>query len=414
MKRVAIRAGRLIDGTGGAVIEDGILEIAGEKIRSVSRGGRETPCAAEEIDFSEATVIPGLIDCHVHLCMSGTLDRTVRERQLNAGFEEAQETIAMHLNEHLRSGVVAVRDAGDRFGHTLAFKQGRGTEALLPRLQVAGKAWHAPGRYGSLIGRPPEIGEPLARAVLRESRGIDWVKIIHSGVNSLLRYGSQTPPQFTEEALITAAQAAAEKGLPVMVHANGVAPVSTALSAEVRSIEHGFFMGTETLKRMCGRPVWWIPTAAAMKAFTDPKVAQSRARFPDGSGGESHASLQRKSLHVAQQTVFHQLEQIREAKGLGVKIALGTDSGSLGVDHGKSVIREIALLMEAGFSISEALHCASGAGAALLGLEALGTLTPGKDATFLVVPGKPEALPESLFRIRALFIKGKQLPSPTP
>ncbi len=101
------------------------------------------------------------------------------------------------------------------------------------------------------------------------------------------------------------------------------------------------------------------------------------------------------------------MDQIRYAKEIGVKIALGTDSGSLGVDPGKSMAQEIAVLLESGFSVREAIHCATEAGAGLLGLENLGVLAPGKEATFWVVAGGPHELPGNLSRIVELFVRGK-------
>ncbi len=405
-----IYAGWLLDGTGGPVLKNAVLEIAGEKIRSVSRRDPEKPIPEDGIDLSGCTLIPGLVDCHVHLCMSGTLDMAVREKQLAAGFQDAVRTLTRHLDQHLASGVTAVRDGGDRFGHTVRYKRAAaGRIRPLIRLRVAGKAWHAPGRYGSLIGRPPEKGESLARAVTRETEGVDWVKIVNSGINSLVQYGRQTSSQFDEKALEAAAAAARAMGLPVMVHANGTEPVRGAVSARVQSIEHGYFMGTDNLKRMRDAHVTWVPTVFAMKAFTAPGVMRQRIRTKDGKADSAASTRERQSRDVAQKTLDHQLEQIRKARELGVTIALGTDSGSMGVDHGASMKAEMALLLEAGFSLPEAVHCATGAGARLLGLSDSGVLAPGRKATLASVPGTPDALLQTLSRINILFIGGKEL-----
>ena len=410
MDLLRICAGWLIDGTGGAILRNGVMEIDGERILSVSRMNPGARNPGEVLDFSGCTLIPGLIDCHVHLCMSGTTDMTVREKQLTAGFDEAGLSIARHLNQDLDFGVVAVRDAGDRFGHTLRFKEQKlKNNPFSVRLHAAGKAWHAPGRYGSLIGRSTEKGESLAQAIERTSFGIDCVKIVNSGVNSLIRYGRQTLPQFNAEELEKATQAARARGLPVMVHANGVEPVLSAVSARVQSIEHGFFMGTENLKRMRHQGVTWVPTAFAMKALADPAVCKNRILFKNGSKGLPHTPVEARSRKVAEQTLSHQLDQIRKAKEIGVEIALGTDSGSIGVNHGVSTVQELSLLLESGLPIQEAIHCATEVGAALLGLEGLGTLVPGKEATFLVVKGAPHKLPESLYQINTLYVKGKRI-----
>ena len=122
---------------------------------------------------------------------------------------------------------------------------------------VSGKAWHYPNRYGRLIGRTPPENGTLADAIIKETDRVDQVKIVNSGLNSLICFGKQTKPQFTLNELSNAVNAANRRCLPVMVHANGRAPVEIAINAGVRSIEHGFFMGKENLKKMADR-LWRV------------------------------------------------------------------------------------------------------------------------------------------------------------
>ncbi|MBW1806343.1 MAG: hypothetical protein JRJ06_08270, partial [Deltaproteobacteria bacterium] len=114
-------------------------------------------------------------------------------------------------------------------------------------IRIAGRAWHAPGRYGRLIGRFPEHGESLSQSILRDHKGIDYIKIVQSGLNSLTRFGMESSPQFDQEEL-------------VMVHANGRLPVRSAIEAGCNSIEHGFFMGDENLAMMAEKRIVWVPT----------------------------------------------------------------------------------------------------------------------------------------------------------
>ncbi|MBW2709390.1 MAG: amidohydrolase family protein, partial [Deltaproteobacteria bacterium] len=336
------------------------------------------------VDLSECTLLPGLIDAHMHLFISGTADEEKRKKQLNEGFNQTRKTISRHLGQLFAHGILAVRDGGDRNGYTQHYKKYFMEEQYAAIcLHVAGKAWHNAGRYGSFVGRSLGRGR-LAEGILRESNDIDHVKIIQSGVNSLKYFGKESLPQFQLKALRDAVDAASSLGLKTMVHANGKVPVQIALEAGCSSIEHGFFMGEQNLNFMADRQVFWVPTAGTMKAFAE------------------HARGSDEARRMALRNLEHQLEQMALARRLGVPIALGTDSGSVGVHHGSALIEELQLLLDTGFSIEEAIKCASFNNASLLGLDRKGLIKKGMQADFVVVKGSPSALPESLkavFRI---------------
>jgi imidazolonepropionase-like amidohydrolase len=224
---------------------------------------------------------------------------------------------------------------------------------------------------------------------MADSEVKDHVKIVNSGLNSLIRFGRQTPPQFDSEELKDAVQASNRNGWPVMVHANGEMPVGIAINAGCQSIEHGFFMGKENLKKLAEKQIFWTPTTFTMQAFSD------------------HFNSKDSSTDVPKKNIDHQLEQMAMAREFGIPIAVGTDAGSLGVHHGSSMVEELKLLMEAGFSVEEAICCATGNGAKLLSLKNLGRLGPGNAATFILVPGPPSDLPESLHSIQIFFINSK-------
>jgi imidazolonepropionase-like amidohydrolase len=341
-------------------------------------------------DFSHCTILPGLVDCHVHLTMSGTNDPEIRRHQLNYTFDQAGRTIAEHLSCHLNHGIVAVRDGGDSAGHSLRYRQdGQLPECFPGFVKSAGKAWRAKGRYGRLIGRAPQEGRSLSECITEDESRPDHIKIINSGLNSLEELGKETLPQFEPRELDAAVQAGRRKLLKCMVHANGKVPVRHAVDAGCHSIEHGFFMGHENIERMADLQVFWVPTAITMKAYSE--------------------ELAKDSLQsdISRRTLDHQLEQIAYARHLGVPIAVGTDSGSLGVHHGASYPRELELLMSAGFSTEEAVSCASLEGARLLGLKnELGQVRKGLPATFVVVEGPPSHLPRSLATPVAIYVGG--------
>jgi len=339
------------------------------------------------LDLSDCTLLPHLVDSHVHLFMSGSDDPKIRERQLISEYPATRKVIEAHLQSHEEYGVMAVRDGGDRSSHVLRYAGEVGDSKRII-IRSAGMAWRQTGRYGSLIGRTPPEGMTLAEAIGAEDNTADHVKIVNSGLNSLTDFGKTTPPQFNLTELRAAVKTAARRGLPVMVHANGPEPVDIAIEAGCRSIEHGFFMGPENLAKLTERRVFWIPTAVTMKAYSEMLGPGDPAR--DG----------------ALRNLEHQLEQIREARARGVRVAAGSDAGSLGVDHGPGVIEEMRLLVEAGFSLGEAVQCASGTGAKLLNLAGKGILAVGQRADYLAVQGPPESLFDQLQRKTTLVHAG--------
>jgi len=384
-----ILADWLIDGCGGRPQREVFLEVGNGLIRRIgSLTGGGPPPDSSLVDLSGHTLIPGLVDSHAHLCLSGDPDPVARAAQLSAGYAEARGAIAQHLSCHRRFGIVTVRDGGDHYGHTYRFKRSAGGGAQPVRLAAAGRAWHRQGRYGKLIGRCPEHGATLAKSISASPEVADHVKIVNSGLNSLKVYGRETAAQFSLAELRSAVDAAAARGLKTMVHANGPEPVSAALAAGCHSIEHGFFMGRDNLRRLTDRQAVWVPTAVTMQAY---------ARLCPSEGVD---------VDVVRRTLESQLEQLRLAREYGVRVAVGTDAGSPGVDHGGAIVDEMALFLQAGYTIEETIACASVNGAALVGDTDVGPLAEGRPATFCAVPGGPGDLPGSLARLRLCYLRG--------
>jgi imidazolonepropionase-like amidohydrolase len=392
MKRdLRIAVGWLIDGSGGPVRQDRLIEVRNGRITAVRPLREAAPPDGVPacLDLRGHTLLPVLVDSHVHLAMPGTADPQSRSRQLAAGYRQLRPLIAGNLERHRACGVLGVRDGGDRGGFALRFRlESRDSAAPPVCAKMGGVAWHKPGRYGRTIGRALEPGQPLAGALDSQGCRGDLFKVVNSGLNSLSEFAKETAPQFDLAELRAAVKAAARCGLPVMVHANGRHAVEIAVAASCRSVEHGFFMGAENLARMAESGTVWVPTAVTMLAYIGVLEAQ---------GG---------SADVARRTLDHQLEQLRRARQLGATVAVGTDAGSPGVEHGAAVAVEMQLLMEAGFSPAEAVRCASANGAALLGAD-FGLLAGGRPASFLAVPGGPEGLPGSLAALAAVYLDGE-------
>jgi imidazolonepropionase-like amidohydrolase len=388
-----VRAGWLIDGQGGAVRRDAVIGITNGRVTCIQMFDPHHEGHLTAKDFSHATLIPALIDAHVHLALSGTRDPEKRHRQLTPTAAEAQATIALHLAEYRRNGILAVRDGGDRFGHVLAFQNANPARTRLSvKVSATCWAWHARGRYGRMIGRSPEDGTDLPKVLANLSEGMPegmgHLKLIHSGLNSLDRFGHSGAPQFSFDELHIAVKMAHDAGLPVMVHANGEAAVAGAIRAGCDSIEHGYFMGADNLARLADQGIAWVPTVVPMAVLAgDPSLT-----------GRQH--------DTALRTRDHQLDQIHRGRRLGVPIVLGTDAGSVGVDHAAAVPMEMGLFREAGLHVAEIVFCATGRAAYLLGLPDRHVIAPGQRADFVVVRGGPDNVVTGLSNADGICING--------
>jgi imidazolonepropionase-like amidohydrolase len=393
MSKTYILAGWLIDGSGGPIREKVLLTIVDGRFAAIEQcKPANLPESFKFTDLSHCTLMPPLIDSHVHLFMSGSIDQKIREWQLVAGYDALRPIIGQHLHYLFSHGVLAVRDGGDRGGFALRYRSEKEMHKGIV-LKVAGRAWHKKGRYGSLIGRNPEEAENLAEAYYKDHDAIDQVKLVNSGLNSLKIFGGETPPQFTAEEIAAVVAAAERQGRKVMVHANGREPVRLAVEGGCHSIEHGFFMGRENLQLMAEKGIFWVPTVFTMKAYG--------ANI--NSVNSAQAGVDRQ---VIEKNLNHQIEQLALARELGVNVALGTDAGSLGVLHGESMVEEMKLFKKAGYSLAETVRCATSNGAGLLGIDDFGLIAIGKTATFLVARGAPAQLPRKLSYLEAIYQSG--------
>lgn len=388
-----IKAGWVVDGTGGPVLDNALLKIVDGRFESILPFETNPDVdSALVTDLSHCTILPPLVDSHLHLFMSATTDRTVRDRQLVAGCDELNPAIERHVHDLFSHGILGVRDGGDRLGCAALFRDSPGMHPQVT-LKVSGRAYHRQGRYGGLIGRPVAEGKRLVDVYLKSEHEEDIVKVVNSGLNSLNIYGRETEPQFTEDELRDLVAAADKKGQKVMVHANGKEPVRRAIAAGCHSIEHGNFMGEENIQLLAESDCYWVPTVFTMKAF----------------GLNIESTRTKADATVIQKTVEHQLDLLRLARKRGVKVALGTDAGSLGVLHGESMVEEMKLYKKAGYSLAETVHCATLAGAELLGLDTFRGIQKGAKATFIVSRGAPAQLPRKVLYLEAIYFDG--LPS---
>lgn len=387
-----IKAGWLFDGGSGPVQRNVLLTVEDGIITTLESFSEASVLPVERVtDLSRCTVLPPFVDCHAHLSLSSSTDQRVRQGQLRASYHEVRPRIAENIHYHFSHGVLAVRDGGDSQGHGLRFRNEAAVHKREPVLvKATSRAWYQKGRYGQLLGRHPHPGESLVGSYERENVAVDHVKVINSGLNSLLAFAKESAPQFGLEELKAIVESAHRQGQKVMVHANGELPVRIALEAGCDSIEHGYFMGDANLCRMADREITWVPTVYTMKTL--------------GEHGILHGPVCDRG--VLEKNIQHQLGQLRRARDYGVRVAVGTDAGSWGVIHGESLVEELKLLLKAGFSLAETLHCASGNGARLLGIDSLGHLAVGRPANFIVARATPAMLPRKLSYLEGIYLNG--------
>lgn len=379
-KYYIIHAGQVWEGAGSSgLLQNCTVTIKKGRIERVSTGGLKTEINdaqhdAQVIRLPEITLMPGLIDCHVHLAFdSQNLLKTIEEWTTNPAATRSR--IKQWMQDSLSSGLVALRDGGDLYGFSLQTREAQKTGQLEgPKILSPGTALYKKGRYGHFLG--PGI-ETLADAkdqiaALAEQK-VDHIKIVVSGLVSFKEYGLVGKTQFTAEELRAIVDTAHRYGLPVMAHASSDEAVSTAISAGVDSVEHGYFVKDATLKQMAESQTAWLPTVAPLGNL----LTAGHVPYPGAN------------LDVIRRSYEGQLEAINKAVNYGVLLGIGTDAGANQVYHGKSYLDELKYYQKAGLSNEEILSAATSASAKIVGMHEAGHLKPGKLPLFIGVRGNP-------------------------
>ena len=334
----------------------------------------------------EQLLIPAFIDCHVHLVLDG----------INGfnGFNgpAPYHLIQSRLENMLHAGIVAVRDGSDRYNSAWAYQSyaKRNNQSPLPYIVTTGQAIFRQGHYGMKLGEYGITNVSQAETIIRRLKkmGTNQVKVVLSGLVSLNNPGSVGPVQFNEQEMAFIVSTARKHGLPVMVHASSDRAIQVAVGAGAHTIEHGYYVTDESLKRMADKRVAWVPTVAPMAALAE--------RF--AAGGEG------KKADIARQAVEQQLSMMARAHAYGVTLGVGTDAGSPGVSWDKGYYEELMFFEKAGLPPHAILESATKNGASLLGLShELGTIEVGKQPCWLAVKPdflafkNPKLYPQALF-----------------
>jgi imidazolonepropionase-like amidohydrolase len=402
-QKTYIHAGRLIDVKTKKVLTEQTIVVEGDKILSLASGYQNPGPTDVAIDLKNVTVMPGLMDMHVHI-----ENQTSPTRYVD-GFRDNEADVAYkalpYAHITLMSGFTTVRDMGGT-GVNIALRNAINSGLVIgPRIYTAGKSIAPTGGHADptngvkreLMGDPgPDqgvINGPYdARKAVRQAVkfGSDVIKVTATGgVLSVARDGSA--PQFQQDELNAIVETAKDFGIHVAAHAHGDEGMKRAVKAGIHSIEHGTLMTEATMEMMKSAGTWYVPTVTAGMS------AAEYAKIP----GYYPPVVRDKAMQIGAQIQ----QTFEKAYKKGVKIAFGTDAGVF--PHGENY-REFIYMTEVGMPNLEAIQSATLNAALLLGVEdKLGTIEVGKIADIIAVMGNPDQDIKAMKEVTFVMKEGK-------
>ena len=390
----AVAGGRLIDGTGAEPVADALVLIEDGRIAYAGpSNGRTLPHGARVIDAAGASVLPGLMDVHVHISLSAPSD-LVNELTRRSPGRIAFE-VANNLRETVAGGVTTIRTVSDVEHLDIAARESIGRGIMVgPRIHPCGKGITSTGGHGEILpcwlcrshGDITEVvdgPDAIRGAIRRQIRaGAQWIKLFQTG-GVIDPHGRIDAEEFAPDEFGTAMETARIAGVPVCVHAHNKPAILRCIRSGVRSIEHGMHFDEECADAAREHGTWLVPTLTVMDRIL---VFGAQAGIP-----------QFMIENVQQRTSKHH-EYVKYAHDIGANIASGTDAGSLLTPHG-SAGREVVQLVRCGLEPLQAIQIATQNTARLLMADDdVGTVETGKLADLIVVEGD---VPADVTRLEA-------------
>jgi len=386
---VVLKAARVIDGTGAAPIQNGVVVVTDDHIVSVGAAGSVTiPAGARTVDLGNATLLPGFIDAHTHV-----IGRTLGDPAANDASVRDVDSFAAILGVNnvrntLLAGFTSIRNVGAPNFDDIAMRKAINEGWVIgPRMQTAAHAIGITGGHCDENGYKPGLqdgdyktgiadGPDQIRAAVRYQAkyGADVIKTCATG--GVLSEGDAVGvPQYTYDELKAMVDEATKLERKVAAHAHGTEGIKIAVRAGVSSIEHGSFLDEEGAKMMAERGTFLVPTLSAGEA------AENAAKAGVLKGLRAEKAL------AAAQAMRH---AIRYAVAAKVPIALGTDAGV--APHGANGHEFTLMVQWGGMTPMQSIVAGTSRAAKLLGWDRnLGTLATGKWADIVAVPGDPIA-----------------------
>lgn len=378
-----LHCGQLLDVKAGRLLADRYIQVENKTITAVLS---EAPAAADVIDLSASTCLPGVMDMHVHL--DGELNPRAYLDRFQVGAADLALRAAANAQKTLMAGFTTVRNLGDSANVTIALRNAVNAGLVPgPRVFSAGKSLATTGGHADPTNgyRPDLQGDPGAKEGVinsaedarkavrqRYKDGADVIKITATGgVLSLAKNGQNA--QFNEEELQAVVETARDYGMTVAAHAHGTEGIRRAVLAGVTSIEHGTYMTDEIMSLMKERGTYYVPTLSAGRFVAE--KAEEENFFP--------AVIRPKAREIG--PIIDQT--FTKAWKRGLKVAFGTDTGVS--PHGQNA-KEFSYMVEDGMAPIDAIRSATLVSAQLLGVgDQLGSIEAGMLADIIAVPGNP-------------------------
>lgn len=322
-----------------------------------------------------AFLMPGLVDAHVHLFLDGApTDSAVRSAHLKQPIESLTEAARQSARQSLKCGVTLVRDAGDRHGINHRIR----SEAIVPgsglaRVRSGGLGVKRPKRYGAFMARDVEDNDAICSSVAELAANNDEIKLILTGIIDFDAGAVTDEPQFDVEAVKLVVETAKQHGRQTFAHCSGAKGLDIAIEAGVGSIEHGFFMTRTHLMKMADKGIAWTPTFCPV---------HFQWAHPEAVGWSPN------TIGNLRRILDDHSRALQMANDLGVTLLLGTDAGSMGVEHGRAVYEEIQRYLESGLSMQATLRAATATARTHFGVRNT-TLAKGLVFEAMLLDGSP-------------------------
>jgi imidazolonepropionase-like amidohydrolase len=398
---IIIHAGHVITDPAQPARGPSTITVTDGKIIAIADGLSRTEPGARVIDLSGKTVLPGLIDSHVHL--TGEPGGDFRQEAVDTD-EWAVVVGAKNARITALAGFTTVRDLGSPPYAGFALRDGTAKGFIPgPRILSAGAAISIIGGHGDVSGYREKVNAALdagntctgaeqcaARVREMSKRGADVIKITATG-GVLSQQGRGLGKHFTDAEMESIVATAHSLGLRVAAHAHGASGIEGAARAGVDSIEHGTFADAAGLKAMKAHGSYFVPT---LMAFTGIRERLGKNIYTP--------TVEAK----VRETLSHVGEALKAARAMGVPIAFGTDSAVF--EHGRNAEEFAQLVQYGGMSAGEALASATTVAAKLLGLEGeVGRIAPGYSADLIAVDGDPLANIRTLEKVGFVMVRGR-------